>query len=402
MPPAARLTIRARLCRSNGEDAVFRALGLMLLLSSSPLTPAAADAPAVADDPAGPESVPAATDTLCARQLAAMTPAAKAGQMIIVYNTDADFLRTHQVGGIILFQPMITDSLLLRREIEQKQRAVAIPLLVCIDQEGGRINRLSNLAPFATTPSAAELSRMPDHAVRESAAALTAYLRSVGINLNFAPCLDPARSLATGAATYIADQDRSFGDRPALIARKAGAFLAGVNRRDGLAVAKHFPGYDAPQNSDQHLTTSAATAEAVAQYLVPFAELAPACAGVMMSNIVYSALDSLPAVISPKVVAWARSLYGDGIVVTDDLWAVSVRQVVDPTVTSLRQETSDRRFGELVQRAVLAGNDMLLITYPTKVPVMIAAITRLMETDPPARALVDAAVLRILRLKQRL
>jgi len=334
--------------------------------------------------------------------LSSLTPAEKAGQMIIVYNTDVDFLREYNVGGIILFKPMVTDSLLLERELAQKQRAMAIPLLVCIDQEGGSINRLGNLARFAKTPAAEELTRFPDRVVRSSAAELTDFLLSVGININFAPCLDPARSLATGQPTYMAVNQRSFGDSPALITRKAGAFLSGVNQAGGLAGVKHFPGYDAPQNSDQRLTVSPASAEAIAQYLLPFAELAPSCDGVMMSNIVYSELDSLPAVLSARVVAWARSLYGDGLIVTDDLWAVSVRQVVDPAITSLRQETSDRKFAALVEMAVLAGNDMLLITYPDKVPVMIEAITQLMERNHRAQQSVDAAVLRILRLKQKL
>ena len=342
------------------------------------------------------------SDIACEQLLNRLTPAEKAGQMIIVYNTDIDFLREHSVGGIILFKQMVTDSLLLKRELEQKQRAMAIPLLVCIDQEGGTINRLGNLARFAATPSAVELTRLPDRVVRSSAAELTDFLLGVGINLNFAPCLDPARSLATGQPTYLADHQRSFGDSPALITRKAGAFLSGVNQAGGLAVVKHFPGYDTPQNSDQRLTVSRASAEAIAQYLLPFAELAPSCGGVMMSNIVYSELDTLPAVLSARVVAWARSLYGDGLIITDDLWAVSVRQVVDPAITGLRQETSDRKFTVLIEMAVLAGNDMLLITYPDKVPVMIEAITQLMARDHRARQSVDAAVLRILRLKQKL
>ena len=239
------------------REAVQRALGFLLVL---PVLSVLLAANSVLDQETG---------ATCEQLLSRLTAAEKAGQMVIVYNTDIDFLREHNVGGIILFKPMVTDSLLLKRELEQKQRAMAIPLLVCIDQEGGTINRLGNLARFATTPAAVELTGLPDRVVRSNAAELTDFLLSVGININFAPCLDPARSLATGQPTYMADHQRSFGDSPALITRKAGAFLSGVSQAGGLAVVKHFPGYDAPQNSDQRLTVSPASAESIAQYMLP-------------------------------------------------------------------------------------------------------------------------------------
>ena len=121
-----------------------------------------------------------------------------------------------------------------------------------------------------------------------------------------------------------------------------------------------------------------------------------------MSNIVYTTLDSVPAVLSPVVVGKAREFFGDRVIITDDLWAVSVRQVVEPACHTFRHPTSDLLFKKLVKLAVRAGNDMLLITHGGKVAIMVEAIVECAREDDACRKLVDAAVKRIMKLKDEL
>jgi len=371
-------------------------LAVLLVLSATGSAPARQHAAADTGHVAA-----AGRYTTPAQLLGEMTAREKAGQMLIVYNSPADFLVEHGVGGVILFTNMVTDARALADELRAKQAAVRIPLLVCIDQEGGNINRLVNLECFASTLSAHRMSQLTAHDIAAIAAEVTDFLREVGININFAPCLDPVRGSACDT-TYMAHRHRSFGDNPETITSKAGAFLDGAACAGGFNILQHFPGYDVATNSDVEMTHSTAPLQTIDRNLIPFANLVQRSGGVMMSNIAYDSLDSVPAVLSARVVGMARALVGDRLVITDDLWAGSLREMVAPPGADFATDLPDELFTRLVERAVLAGNDMLLITYPAKVPVMLDAITRLVAHDPAAQRLVDAAVLRILAAKQRL
>jgi beta-glucosidase-like glycosyl hydrolase len=155
-------------------------------------------------------------------------------------------------------------------------------------------------------------------------------------------------------------------------------------------------------NSDLNLTVSAAGKAELERFIQPFRQVIGHANGLMMSNIVYKNLDSLPAVLSTRVVGQARQICGDKLIITDDLWAVSVRQVVAPGLQDFKTDIPDTQFTRLVEMTVMAGNDMLLITHQKKVPVMIRAITQLVARDANAKKKVDEAVLRILKLKQQL
>ena len=333
--------------------------------------------------------------------LSKMTPCEKAGQMIIVYNPDLEYLKKYPVGGVILFKGMVRDTAAVARDLKAKQQAMKIPLLVCIDQEGGNINRLGNLGKYKKTLSAKQLAEVADDSVQAIAEELTKSLNNMGINTNFAPCLDPAIN-ADGDTTFMEVRHRSFGEDVLLISRKGKAFARGINEQDGFSILKHFPGYDATGNSDLNLTESGASEAAMERFMQPFRHVIRQSNGLMMSNIIYRNLDSLPAVLSHKVVATAREICGDKLIITDDLWAVSVRQVVAPDLKEFKKDIPDKQFGRLVEMAVTAGNDMLLITHMGKVKVMMDAITRLINRDAKAKGKVDAAVLRILKLKQPL
>jgi len=350
----------------------------------------------------GPEDVLSADPGLDpSLLLAELSPQEKAGQMLIVYNTDSEFLQEYSLGGVILFRNMIRSEQELTKELMQKQTAMRIPLLVCIDQEGGNVNRLRHIDQFSVTYSAQQMGQLLDASIETIAFQTTQFLSKVGINLNFAPCLDPMFD-AKGDSTFMAHRQRSFGPEPEAITHKAGAFLDGIHASDGLSILKHFPGYDATTNSDLKITQSAADINTIRRYIIPFKNLIGKSNGVMMSNVVYTSLDSLPAVLSPTVVGLARELVGDKLILTDDLWAVSLREVVTPIGGNFKADIPDENFTHLVQMALIAGNDLLLITYPKKIPVMIAAIVELMQRSDSARQQVDDAVLRILKFKQKL
>lgn len=331
-----------------------------------------------------------------------LTPEELAGQMIVVYNADAPLLAKYCIGGIIMFTGMIKDSASVATELAAKQKAMKIPLLVCIDQEGGGVNRLAHIPAFADAPSATKMADMSTQEVTKQGYTTGRFLRAVGINTNFAPCLDPAIGCNSDTVTYMALRERSFNGASQTIVSGAGAFLAGTRSGKCLAFAKHFPGYDVAGNSDKVITRSMASSADITHYIEPFQKLQEQVDGVMMSNIVYENIDTLPAVLSPRIVGMAREIYPQKIIITDDLWAVSVRQIVEPNISGFKHATPDSLFAKLVTLAVEAGNDMLLITHMGKVATMVDAIMAYMAVSPQNTEQVKRSVQRILSLKEKL
>jgi beta-N-acetylhexosaminidase len=233
-----------------------------------------------------------------------------------------------------------------------------LPLLVAIDDEGGRVQRLEGILP--PLPSAAEMGRLPPEEVEAMAAERAPTMRGLGIDLVFAPVLDLDEGGGIG--------DRSFGSDPQLVARQAGAYASGL--RDGglLPVVKHFPG-EGRASGDPHdgpITAPALDQLRAAELVVYEALLAEGPVGVMVGHLDVPGLtaDGVPASLSPDAIGLLRASYEfDGLVVTDDL--------VD-------MEAVTERFGipEAAERALVAGVDLVLLANGTDVP---AVLDRLVE-----------------------
>ncbi|MBN2189006.1 MAG: glycoside hydrolase family 3 protein [Chitinispirillaceae bacterium] len=354
--------------------------------------------------------VPLAAETYAADPfidslLGTLSTAEKAGQMILVYNSPYEFLRDNKVGGVLIMQNMMKKPGALRRDLRRAQKKLPIPLLVTIDQEGGTVNRLSPIAGWKNTPSAGELGEWEPDSVRRYAHRVGAKLRELGINMNLAPVVDPAVNSA-GRETYMGLKKRSFGSDAEHIAPVARAFITGFSEQNVLCVAKHFPGYDVTTNSDLETAFSDADTGAMAGYTRVFGALGPLPAGIMMTSIRYSAVSDTPAVLSSSMISRARSIAGNSIIMTDDLWTASLRGYILPDSAAhpagLPAAYPDSAFEKLVASAVRAGNDMLMITYPRKVPLMIATITAMAENDASVKVHVDNAARRILAAKKKL
>jgi len=152
----------------------------------------------------------------------------------------ATWMETYGWGGVILFGRNVETPAQLHRLTEGLQtawRRGAMPLLIAIDQEGGRVARLK--APFTAFPSAARVGQTASEPLAyEVGQALGQELRVVGINMDMAPVLDV---LTNPANTVIGD--RAFGPDPQGVARLGLAFMRGLHTAGILAVAKHFPGH---------------------------------------------------------------------------------------------------------------------------------------------------------------
>lgn len=348
-------------------------------------------APPPEEETLPPEPAPSPEERRAAELLSAMTLEEKVGQLFFVrcpeVNAREDVAAYH-LGGLLLFGRDFRDK--TREEvvsaIEGYQAAAALPLFIGVDEEGGTVCRVSG------NPALRESRFLSPRklyaaggleAVTAETAEKDALLRSLGINVNFAPVVD----IATDPADFM--YDRSLGED----AETTAAFAAAVTeqmRADGVAgVLKHFPGYG--NNADTH-TGIAVDERSLSSFrgadFLPFsAGIEAGAPFVLVSHNVMTAVDGeLPASLSPAVHALLREELGfTGVILTDDLAMDAVEAYAED--------------GSAAALALLAGNDMLVTTdYRSQIPLLIQAV----ETGEVPAGAVDAAVTRVLLAKLRL
>lgn len=259
---------------------------------------------------------------------------------------DRHLLRQPQVGGMILFARN-TESPAQVRELVRAIRSERPDMLIAIDQEGGRVQRLRR--DVVRLPALGRIcSEAPDNAeeVAEAAAWLMATeMLACGIDISFAPVLD----LDYGRSEVIGNRSLS-GDADELI-RLGRAYIAGLHRAGMAATGKHFPGHGwAEADSHVALPVDDRSEEAIrASDLKPFAALASVLDGIMPAHVIYPAIDSLPAGFS---IAWLQRILReelgfDGVIFSDDLTMAGAHAVGG--------------MSERVDAAVRSGCDMLLV-----------------------------------------
>jgi beta-N-acetylhexosaminidase len=348
-------------------------------------TMAATAAPAPAADPA----LPACGDGPAL--LASMTTRDKLAQLLMVGVTGAAdakaVVANHHVGGI--FIGSWTDlSMLSDGTLPGIAQAGPLPLAVSVDEEGGRVSRLSSLIDSQPSPRVLAATHTPDE-VYKIALERGQAMRKLGITIDFAPVVD-----VTNAPDDTVIGDRSFGADPTTVTDYAGAYARGLRDAGLLPVLKHFPGHG-HGSGDTH-TGSVVTpplADLQTNDLIPYRTLATqAPVGVMVGHIQVPGLTgSDPASLSPAAYALLRSGdYGgpafNGPVFTDDL--------------SSMQAISDRMgVAEAALRGLQAGADVALWVTTDEVPAVLDRLEKALAAGELTMPRVDASVLRMAELK---
>jgi beta-N-acetylhexosaminidase len=232
----------------------------------------------------------------------------------------AGLIAAGRIGGVVLFARNIGDPEQVRN-LNAALHACApegAPLLIAIDQEGGRIQRLRE--PWTEWPPMQRLGEANDPEMTAAVArALAVELLDLGIGLDFAPCVD----VDTNPANPIIG-DRSFGSESARVAAHAAHFIRAMQEAGVASCAKHFPGHG-DTACDSHLELPRLDhdlARLHAVELPPFASAIKAgVASIMTAHVLFPALDAKrPATLSPDVMAILREeLAYDGVVFSDDL-----------------------------------------------------------------------------------
>lgn len=225
-----------------------------------------------------------------------------------------------ELGGFILFRRNLGGP----AEVAELTRSLAqaypgdLPPFICVDQEGGRVQRLG--PPVLQLPPMRAFGNLDDVALTEQAGdCLGRQLAALGFNVDFAPVLD----VDTRPDSPIIG-DRSFGADPEQVVRHGRAFARGLQRAGVAACGKHFPGHgDAALDSHLALPRIRHGLGRLEQIeLAPFRALASELCAIMTAHIIFDALEpERPATLSR--VALQEVLRGrigfDGVVFSDDL-----------------------------------------------------------------------------------
>jgi beta-N-acetylhexosaminidase len=303
------------------------------------------------------------------------------------------------LGGVILFDRdqatggarNIASPKQLLALTKALRAAATTPLLIAVDQEGGRVARLTPAYGFPATRSEAAIGATddPDEALA-AGRSMGRTMASVGIDLDLAPVVD-LDIVPTNPA--IGALDRSFSKDPAIVAAMADAEIRGLHEHDVRAVLKHFPGLGsatANTDFDRVDVTDSWTDQELDPYRSLFGLGTPDV--VMVAHILQRHLDpKLPASLSPKVVdgLLRQQLGWTGPVITDSLGADAITSVYSQD--------------EAVALAIEAGNDVLLFanqgTYQTNLARdLTETIVGLVRRGRITEARLDASVKRVKRL----
>lgn len=302
-------------------------------------------------------------------------------------------IRDYGVGHVIYFARNVDNPeqvAELSRELQGIARDAGheLPLVISVDQEGGRVARMG--PPWTVWPPLRALGRIgSEEMAGRMGEALAVECLSAGINCDFVPDLD----VDTNPDNPIIG-NRSFGPDPEAVGRLGAAMIRGLQGKRVIGSAKHFPGHG-DTDKDSHLELPVVEHERRRLDEVeikPFWKAIEAgVATVMMAHVLYPAIDpDLPASLSPRAVTGIlrNELRYDGVVLTDDLEMKAVAAKWTPDESAVL--------------ALRAGCDVLpvCVTHEAQVQA-IEGVIRAVEGEQVAWKAMDASAARIRRMKEK-
>jgi beta-N-acetylhexosaminidase len=323
--------------------------------------------------------------------LAAMSTRDKLAQLLMVGVTGADDARaavgSHHVGGIMIGS--WTDLAMVGDPLRAIANAAGpLPLAVSVDEEGGRVSRLSDVIGEQPSPRVLAQTKTPAE-VRDIAFQRGQAMRNLGVTIDFAPVVD-----VTTESDEEVIGDRSFGSDPVQVVDYAGAYAQGLRDAGLMPVLKHFPGHGrASGDSHEGGVVTPPLADMEASDLVPYRMLTTQSpVAVMVGHMQVPGLTgSDPASLSPHAYGLLRSgNYGGppfgGLVFSDDLSSMGA---------------INQRYGvaEAVLRALQAGADVGLWVTTDEVPAVLDRLESAVAAGELAPSRVDESVLKLAAVK---
>jgi len=298
--------------------------------------------------------------------LSAQSVEKKIGQMLMIgfHGTTATSdtqickdIKKYNVGAVILFDYNPVDkskpkNIATKTQLAQLTKELQAcssdgKLLIAVDQEGGKVQRLkSKYGFYGKFPKASDVIKMNENQIEKTYTKMSKELKAVGINFDLAPVVD----LDINQQNHVIHGlGRSFGKDPKIVAEYASTFIDAMHTNGVLTSLKHFPGHGSSEG-DTHKGYVDVTHLWNKVELSPYYLLKDKADTVMVAHVFNKNLDSqYPATLSKKTVdgLLRKKLGFKGVVITDDLQMGAISKKY-----SLRKT---------LKLAIKAGDDILLI-----------------------------------------
>jgi beta-N-acetylhexosaminidase len=274
----------------------------------------------------------------------------KIGQMLLIgfkgkkvnaQSSIINIIEENNIGGVILFdydyqkktydrniespcqvKQLTSDLQYFNKKGHLKHHRLSLPLLISVDYEGGKVNRLDEHYGFPPTLSAAQVGERSLREAEFAAELMAKTLKEAGFNLNFFPVLDVN---VNSTNPIIGKKERSFSSDPRKVVSYSRIYSRHFLNRKIQCAYKHFPGHGS-STQDSHLDFVDVTNVWQPYELEPYRQLLnsnKACGMVMTAHIVNRRLDKsgLPATLSHNILTHLlrHQLHYKGVIITDDM-----------------------------------------------------------------------------------
>jgi len=302
---------------------------------------------------------------------------------------DIELLQHPHVGGVILFSRNIgePEQVLELTSAIRRQRP---EILLAVDQEGGRVQRLrdgfTRLPPMLMFGH--QWRKQPEHTVRlvhDCGWLMASEVLAAGFDFSFAPVLD----LYTGLSEVIGN--RAFSDDKEVLISLASAFMSGMHEAGMATTGKHFPGHGSVE-ADSHLALpvdNRPLQQIRDEDLLPFVRCLPLLDAVMPAHVIYSQADAHCAGFSRF---WLQTVLRqecgfDGVIFSDDL--------------VMEAASSAGTMSQRVEQALSAGCDMLLVCNKREAARDALATLTVLADEPLLAQQIQQSSLRLARMRRR-
>jgi beta-N-acetylhexosaminidase len=319
-----------------------------------------------------------------------MTLEEKVGQLFIfgfdgtkLSQETKSFLEKYKIGGVLLLKKNISTETQTRELIEEIQSTNDIPLFISIDQEGGDVarirwdNTITKGQPYIDTADEAH----------KDAIAKGEYLKSLGINMNFAPVVEHI----TDPNSFI--YNRAYRGDLEKVQSKSISAIKGYQKTEIISVPKHFPGHsNTATDSHYSLPVVNINGNQWEQYIQPFSSV---LAGIevdamMIGHVMFPNIDgNYPTTLSEEIIGnrLINELEYKGLIITDDMEMGAMDDIDTPT--------------KLAKLALESGNDILIYSkYMNRHPDIQKDVYEYIRNEVEEGNMdIDSKVIKILRTK---
>ncbi|TFB14227.1 beta-N-acetylhexosaminidase [Filobacillus milosensis] len=321
----------------------------------------------------------------------------KIGQLIMggvsgttLNDNDRSLIKDYHLGGVIFFSDNLNNPsqiASLVNDIKKTNSENPLPLLLGVDQEGGRVTRLPGIKSLPTNEKIGEVNDL--EFTFDFGELLGKQLNAFGFNINFAPVLD-----INSNPNNTVIGDRAFGNTTEKVSNHGIQLMKGIESQQIIPVIKHFPGHgDTKADSHIELPVSRKSIEQLKELeLKPFQNaIRDGADVVMIAHILYSKIDdSHPSSYSKPIITdlLREQLNYDGVVITDDMTMQAITKYVD--------------IGQAAVKSIQAGSDIIMVAHDyNEITNAYNSIKKAVENGEITEERIDQSVKRIMQLKEK-